>query len=144
MAPNNTKIIPHTSGRQSCPVGYNPTMRTRNFSKANAQQAPSCPGGQATEPPVQTASRIAHEKNGGTIFQRKASAITVSRELNHPLNRFFRNQPMTPTVVRGGGRSGIGLKINTSIWVDASGELIFSPFDNGHFGIKPIHDRGNK
>jgi len=67
---------------------------------------------------------MAQDISGGTIFHKKPRAITVSTELNQPLNRLVRNHPMIPTVCRGAGREGRGLKTNTVEPDDEGKELI--------------------
>jgi hypothetical protein len=53
---------------------------------------------------------MAQDKSGGTVCHNKPRPMTVRKELNQPLKRFVLNHPMIPTVCRGAGREGNGLK----------------------------------
>ncbi|MCY1435259.1 hypothetical protein D9M71_513480 [compost metagenome] len=71
----------------------------------NTQQAPSREQS-ARLVPTQSALMIAHSSSGGTISQTRYRPTKVRMVLNQPENRFLRNQPTTPTLSPGGGRSG--------------------------------------
>src|SRR5437868_15235791 len=79
-----------------------------------AQQAPiSGRPGPVTQSarlaPSHTASMTRNLTSGGTIQPISSAQMTVSAILSAPENRFFRNQPIAPASVIGGGSGTSGL-----------------------------------
>ncbi|MNZ62308.1 hypothetical protein D3C78_804250 [compost metagenome] len=72
----------------------------------NTQQAPSLVQS-ARVVPTQLASINAHCSSGGTISHTRYTANRVNRVLSQLENRFARIHASTPTVLTGGGMSGL-------------------------------------
>ena len=95
------KISMASKGRHWRSWGKKPKMMKRRFAVTTDQQAPSV-FWQAAPSAIQRLSNSAQRTKGGTVFHSKYTTIIVKRELNQPLNRFVRIQPITPTDVIGG------------------------------------------
>src|SRR5690606_40082700 len=98
----------------------------------NTQQAPSLVQS-ARVVPIQLASMNAHCTSGGTISHTRYRANRVRRALSQLENRLLRIQASTPTVLTGGGMSGL------KTWAVTG---VSSPLDQRDALVVPVHQAG--